>query len=179
MVAVRTDPRAIVESTSGRAVRFNRAHEDIRLEYERQLTYDVDAVATAQAFRDAGATWMHVVDLDGAKEGRPINLAIIENIIKHTKLQVEVGGGIRTEESMEYVLAIGATRLILGTRALADMDWFQAMTQDARFRNRLVHFYQEVTSEELYSVLVGADLDDLEGLARELRQASVRFQGEA
>jgi phosphoribosylformimino-5-aminoimidazole carboxamide ribotide isomerase len=65
-------------------------------------------------------------------------MAIIEKIVRATKLHVEVGGGIRTEESMEYVLAVGAQRAILGTRALADMAWFEAMVHDVRFRNRLV-----------------------------------------
>jgi phosphoribosylformimino-5-aminoimidazole carboxamide ribotide isomerase len=78
------------------------------------------------------------VDLDGAKEGRPINIGIIEKIARSTRLKIEVGGGIRNEESMEYVLAIGAHRIILGTRALADMKWFRTVAEDTRFRNRLV-----------------------------------------
>ena len=109
-----------------------------RGDYNQQTTYEVDPLDTAKKFEDAGCKWLHIVDLDGAKEGRPINMAIIEKIIKHTNLHVEVGGGIRTEESMEYVLAIGAQRIILGTRALADMPWFEAMAHDARFKNRLV-----------------------------------------
>ena len=106
-----------------------------RGDYNQQTTYEVDPLDIAKKFQDAGCQWLHIVDLDGAKEGRPVNLAIIENIIKHTNLQVEVGGGIRTEESMEYVLAIVAQRIILGTRALADMPWFEAMAHDARFKN--------------------------------------------
>jgi phosphoribosylformimino-5-aminoimidazole carboxamide ribotide isomerase len=121
-----------IDLRNGHVVRLRRG------DYNQQTTYEVDPIDIAKKFQDAGCKWLHVVDLDGAKEGRPVNLGIVEKIIHATKLHVEVGGGIRTEESMEYVLAIGAQRLILGTRALADMAWFEAMAHDGRFRNRLV-----------------------------------------
>lgn len=121
-----------IDLRNGQVVRLRRG------DYNQQTTYDLDPVDVAKSFQDAGCKWMHVVDLDGAREGRPVNLAMIEKIIKSTKLNVEVGGGIRSEESMEYLLAIGAQRLILGTRALAEMEWFEQVVHDVRFRNRLV-----------------------------------------
>ncbi len=121
-----------IDLRNGQVVRLRRG------DYSQQTTYEVDPVDIARRFEAAGCTWLHVVDLDGAKEGRPVNLAIVERIVRATKLRVEVGGGIRTEEAMEYVLAIGAHRIILGTRALADRAWFQTMARDARFRHRLV-----------------------------------------
>jgi phosphoribosylformimino-5-aminoimidazole carboxamide ribotide isomerase len=121
-----------IDLRGGQVVRLRRG------DYNQQTTYEVDPIDTAKKFQDAGCSWLHVVDLDGAKEGRPINLAIVEKIVRATRLHVEVGGGIRSEESMEYVLAIGATRVILGTRALADMEWFKSMAHDLRFKNRLV-----------------------------------------
>jgi len=121
-----------IDLRNGQVVRLRRG------DYADQTVYEVDPLDIAKRFEDAGCKWLHVVDLDGAKEGRPINLGIVEKIVRATKLKVEVGGGIRTEESMEYVLAIGAHRLILGTRALADMPWFKAMATDVRFRKRLV-----------------------------------------
>jgi phosphoribosylformimino-5-aminoimidazole carboxamide ribotide isomerase len=121
-----------IDLRNGQVVRLRRG------DYNQQTTYEVDPLDIAKKFEAAGCKWLHIVDLDGAKEGRPVNLAIIENIIKNTRLNVEVGGGIRTEESMEYVLAIGAQRIILGTRALADMPWFESMAHDGRFKNRLV-----------------------------------------
>ena len=121
-----------IDLRNGQVVRLRRG------DYNDQTTYEVDPVDIAKKFQDDGCTWLHVEDLDGAKEGRPVNLGIVEKIVQATKLKVEVGGGIRTEEAMEYVLAIGAHRIILGTRALADMPWFQTIAQDARFRNRLV-----------------------------------------
>jgi len=121
-----------IDLRNGQVVRLRRG------DYNQQTTYEVDPVDIARKFEDAGCTWLHVVDLDGAREGRPVNLAIVEKIVRATRLKVEVGGGIRSEDSMEYVLAIGAHRLILGTRALADIPWFESMVNDARFRNRLV-----------------------------------------
>jgi phosphoribosylformimino-5-aminoimidazole carboxamide ribotide isomerase len=121
-----------IDLRNGQVVRLRRG------DYNQQTTYEVDPVDTAKSFEAAGCTWLHIVDLDGAREGRPANLKIIEKIVRATKLKVEVGGGLRSEESMEYVLAIGAERLILGTRALAEMAWFETMVNDGRFKNRLV-----------------------------------------
>ena len=121
-----------IDLRGGQVVRLRRGN------YNQQTVYEVDPVDIALKFQDAGCTWLHVVDLDGAREGKPVNMGIVEKIVRSTKLRVEVGGGIRTEDSMEYVLAIGAHRIILGTRALADMQWFKTMAHDTRFRNRLV-----------------------------------------
>ncbi len=121
-----------IDLRNGQVVRLRRG------DYNQQTTYPVDPVDIAKKFQDAGCKWLHVVDLDGAKEGRPLNLGIVEKIVRATNLHVEVGGGIRTEESMEYVLAIGAQRMILGTRALAEMQWFEARALVGRFRTRLV-----------------------------------------
>ena len=156
-----------IDLRNGQVVRLRRG------DYSTQTTYEVDPVDIARRFEDAGCKWLHVVDLDGAKEGRPVNLAIVERIVRATKLHVEVGGGIRTEEAMEYVLAIGAHRLILGTRALADMPWFEAMAQDARFRQRLVlgldakdglvrtHGWTQPAEESPRAVDIAQDVDDL------------------
>ena len=121
-----------IDLRNGKVVRL------LRGDYQHPTTYGVDPVDTAKAFADAGCRWLHIVDLDGARDGRAHNLDIIEKIIRSTSMQVEVGGGIRTEEVMEYLLAIGAQRLILGTRAISDRDWFFAMANDARFKHRLV-----------------------------------------
>ncbi len=156
-----------IDLRNGQVVRLRRG------DYNEQTTYEVDPVEIAKKFEAAGCTWLHVVDLDGAKEGRPVNLSIVEKIVRATKLKVEVGGGIRSEDSMEYVLAMGAHRLILGTRALADMAWFQTMTLDARFRNRLVlgldakdglvrtHGWTQSTKESPKAIDVARDVDNL------------------
>lgn len=73
---------------------------------------------TARSFEAAGASWIHTVDLDGAKEGKPINGDIFLDIAKNTDLKVEVGGGIRSLETVEYYLSRGISRVILGSVAL-------------------------------------------------------------
>ncbi len=121
-----------IDLRNGKVVRLWRG------DYSRQTNYAVDPVDTARRFADAGCRWLHLVDLEGAKDGKPVNLEIIEKIIRSAPLQVQVGGGIRDEEVMEYLLAVGARRLVLGTRAISDIDWFRAMVLDERFRGRLV-----------------------------------------
>lgn len=77
-----------------------------------------DYMQTAQGFAKAGAEWIHMVDLDGAKEAKPVNTDIFLDVAKHTPLKVEVGGGIRTMETMELYLSGGVSRVILGSVAL-------------------------------------------------------------
>lgn len=89
-------------------------------DYNQVTTYDDDPVALAQRWQKAGANWLHIVDLDGAAAGRPVNNALIERICRETTLEVEVGGGLRTLAHVESTLALGAARVILGTVALTD-----------------------------------------------------------
>ena len=79
-----------------------------------------DPLATAQSFAEAGAAWLHTVDLDGAVEGRPVNKAVFEQIVRHTSLKVEVGGGIRNMDTIAAYLDAGVSRVILGSAALSD-----------------------------------------------------------
>ena len=79
-----------------------------------------DPLATAQSFAQAGAAWLHTVDLDGAVEGRPVNKAVFEQIVRHTSLKVEVGGGIRNMDTIAAYLDAGVSRVILGSAALSD-----------------------------------------------------------
>lgn len=73
---------------------------------------------TAASFRTAGAAWIHMVDLDGAKDGRPVNEEIFERTAKESGLKVEVGGGIRSMETIERFLDKGISRVILGSAAV-------------------------------------------------------------
>jgi phosphoribosylformimino-5-aminoimidazole carboxamide ribotide isomerase len=77
-----------------------------------------DYLKTAQSFVQAGAEWIHMVDLDGAKEGKPQNADLFLDVAKNTKLKVELGGGIRTLDTVEYYLSGGVSRVILGSVAL-------------------------------------------------------------
>lgn len=73
---------------------------------------------TAKSFQEAGAGWIHMVDLDGAKEGKPVNSDIFLDVAENTALKVEVGGGIRSLETAEYYISKGISRVILGSVAL-------------------------------------------------------------
>ena len=87
-----------------------------------------DAVETAQAFEREGATHLHMVDLDGALAGRPVNDAIIADVAKNTNLFIQVGGGIRTEETVDYYInTVKVNRVILGSVAIKDPEFAKAM----------------------------------------------------
>lgn len=79
-----------------------------------------DYLLTAKGFEADGAKWIHTVDLDGAKEGKPVNSEIFVSIAKETNLKVELGGGIRSLDTVEYYISNGISRVILGSVALKD-----------------------------------------------------------
>jgi phosphoribosylformimino-5-aminoimidazole carboxamide ribotide isomerase len=86
-----------------------------------------DALETARAFERAGATHLHMVDLDGAASGAPVNDALVKAVCAGTGLFVEIGGGIRGEAAIEGYLAAGAWRVILGSVAITDPEFAKAM----------------------------------------------------
>lgn len=89
-------------------------------DYARETVYGTDPAAQAKAWQDAGAEIIHLVDLDGAKAGHPVNLEAIEAICKNVTVPCELGGGIRTVEDAGKVLDLGISRVILGTVACDD-----------------------------------------------------------
>lgn len=107
-------------------------------DYSRQVNYAVDPQETARQFAAAGAKWMHVVDLDGAKEGRPVQTELIAKIIAASGLQVEVGGGIRATDDVKRLIDAGAARAVVGTRAMEDWAWFKALVHEPAYANRIV-----------------------------------------
>lgn len=84
-------------------------------DYNQVTIYNDDPVAQAQLFEEAGARWMHVVDLDGARSGVPENSEVIKRILQHTSLKVEVGGGVRDMSAIERLAQAGVSRVVLGT----------------------------------------------------------------
>ena len=92
----------------------------LRGDYDTAQVVAADPVETARAFEEQGAGWLHVVDLDGAKEGAPKNAELIARVVERTGLQVEVGGGIRNMATVDRYLELGAARVILGSAALRD-----------------------------------------------------------
>jgi phosphoribosylformimino-5-aminoimidazole carboxamide ribotide isomerase len=87
-------------------------------DYARSEVFSPDPVAIAQQWQDQGATRLHVVDLDGAKAGHPVNLAVIAQIAAKLTIPVQVGGGLRNRQGVVDLLATGVSRVILGTVAV-------------------------------------------------------------
>jgi phosphoribosylformimino-5-aminoimidazole carboxamide ribotide isomerase len=85
---------------------------------DAETIYSDDPVAMAQGWVDQGASWLHVVDLDGAVDGEPRNFPVIEHIVETVPVPVQVGGGIRTVERIERYLRVGVARVIIGTLAI-------------------------------------------------------------
>lgn len=112
-------------------------------DYAKVTVYSDNPVATALSFKEAGSGNIHLVDLDGAKEGSPVNYGVIKDIVSETQLFAEVGGGIRDMRRIENYLKAGAGRVILGTAALENPD-----------------FLAEAVKEFGGSVAVGIDAKD-------------------
>jgi phosphoribosylformimino-5-aminoimidazole carboxamide ribotide isomerase len=98
----------------------------LRGEMSAATVFSDDPAAQARAFEDAGCRWIHLVDLNGAFEGRPVNGQAVEAILAAVSVPVQLGGGIRSMETVELWLAKGVARVILGTAALRDPDLVRA-----------------------------------------------------
>ena len=92
-------------------------------DYAQMTVYSERPWEIACDFKSAGAQFIHLVDLEGAKDGTTPNLEVVEKIIKETGLSVEIGGGIRSRETLEKYFSIGVARVILGTAAVNDRDF--------------------------------------------------------
>lgn len=121
-----------IDLRGGRVVRLRRG------DYADQLTYDVDPLTTARAFAAAGAEWMHVVDLDGAKEGKPVQTDLVKLVIAAFGLPVQVGGGVRSTDDVRRLLDAGAARVVVGTKAIEDWAWFESLLADPAFAQKVV-----------------------------------------
>jgi len=98
----------------------------VRLEqgdYDRETVFDADPLEVARRFEAAGARWLHMVDLDGARDGEPVNLDAVARVAGAVGMQVELGGGIRTNDTVRRVLDLGVGRVIVGTRAVREPEW--------------------------------------------------------
>lgn len=109
-----------IDLYGGKAVRL------LKGDYAQMTVYSDSPVQVASAFRAAGATHIHLVDLEGAKTGRPAHLDTIQSIVNATGLFAEVGGGIRSMETIKAYLSIGVRRVILGTAAVTEPAFLEA-----------------------------------------------------
>ena len=126
-----------IDLIDGKAVRL------IRGDYNQMTVYHNDPAAVAQNFADCGAKYLHVVDLEGARDGSTPNLDVVANIIEKSGSFVEIGGGIRSMKTVKAYMDAGAARVIIGTAAVTDPD----------FLDRALDAYGE-------KIAVGVDIRD-------------------
>ncbi|MGL4820704.1 MAG: 1-(5-phosphoribosyl)-5-[(5-phosphoribosylamino)methylideneamino]imidazole-4-carboxamide isomerase [Bacilli bacterium] len=136
-------------------------------DYDQKTVYNDSPFAQARAFRDAGSTWLHVVDLNGAKKGERVHAETIADLCQIEGLNIQVGGGIRTENDIQYYLAAGVRRVILGSVAAENPAFVGEMVAkygaekivvglDARDGYVSVHGWQQ--SSGLTATALGRDL---------------------
>ncbi len=109
-----------IDLYGGKAVRLYKG------DYAQMTVYSDDPVSVARDFARQGAQYIHVVDLEGAKIGKPAHLEIVRRIAQETDLFIEIGGGIRDMSTVEQYLSVGAGRVILGTAAVTDEEFLKA-----------------------------------------------------
>ncbi len=119
-----------IDLQAGRCVRL------VQGDFARSQEFSDDPAAIARRWQGGGARWLHVVDLDGARDGAPRNLAAIHAIRKAISIPMEVGGGLRSLESAAMLLELGVERVILGTAALKDRPFLRACLE--RWGERIV-----------------------------------------
>ncbi|HEY3192728.1 MAG TPA: 1-(5-phosphoribosyl)-5-[(5-phosphoribosylamino)methylideneamino]imidazole-4-carboxamide isomerase [Solirubrobacterales bacterium] len=110
-----------IDIRDGRAVRL------IQGDYEQEKAYDDDPVVAAKRWADSGARWLHVVDLDGARAGEPVNLEHVRRIVAAVDVPVQLGGGLRDSKKVEEAISSGAERVVLGTAAVRDPEMAAAI----------------------------------------------------
>ena len=110
-----------IDLVKGQAVRL------VKGDYNQMTVYSSDPAGVAKGFREAGAECLHLVDLEGARDGNTPNIETVKEIIRRSGLFTEIGGGIRSEETVKAYLDAGAGRVILGTAALKDPEFLDRM----------------------------------------------------
>jgi phosphoribosylformimino-5-aminoimidazole carboxamide ribotide isomerase len=124
-----------IDLRGGKCVRLRQG------DYDQETVFNDRPANVAHRFAEAGARRLHVVDLDGAREGAPVNLPAVEEILEAVSaygdtFEVELGGGVRDEQSIAELLDFGLDRLVVGTSAIKHTDWFEAIVD--RFPGKLV-----------------------------------------
>jgi phosphoribosylformimino-5-aminoimidazole carboxamide ribotide isomerase len=141
-----------IDIYNGKCVRLTQG------KFDQATVYFDNPLDAAKKWADLGAQWLHVVDLNGALEGKPVNLKPIEEIMTTVNLPVQIGGGIRNEATAEIFLTIGAGRVVIGSAAIEDPDLVQilavkyedriAVGIDARGGKVAIHGWKDLSEKE-------------------------------
>jgi len=120
-----------IDIRGGKCVRLRQG------DYARETVFADDPSEMAQRWADQGAEWLHLVDLDGAREGRPVNTDAVRRIVSAVDIPCQLGGGLRDAQAIQLMLNdVGVNRVIIGTQALKKPDWFREMV--AAYPDRLI-----------------------------------------
>jgi phosphoribosylformimino-5-aminoimidazole carboxamide ribotide isomerase len=151
-----------IDLRGGRCVRLYQG------DFARETVYGDDPVAQARAFADAGSPWIHVVDLDAARTGEPVNRPAIAAVAGSIGVPVQTGGGVRDDAAADALLAAGVARVVLGTAALDRPGWAVSLAErhrgrvalglDVRGREVAVRGWEEASGRQLAEV--AAHFDD-------------------
>lgn len=119
-----------IDLRGGKCVRLRQG------DYAQETVFGEDPAAMAKHWVDQGAQFLHLVDLDGAKAGKPGNMESVRAIVQAVDIPCELGGGIRDEATIRELLDLGLSRLVIGTLALKEPDWFREMCR--KFPSQMV-----------------------------------------
>jgi phosphoribosylformimino-5-aminoimidazole carboxamide ribotide isomerase len=119
-----------IDLRGGKCVRLRQG------DYQQETVFADNPADVARQFAGQGARHLHIVDLEGAREGLPVNLPSVQDILATIDIECELGGGIRDEQSVSELLNFGLARLVIGTSALTDPEWFRAACR--RYPRKLV-----------------------------------------
>ncbi|MFH1837092.1 MAG: 1-(5-phosphoribosyl)-5-[(5-phosphoribosylamino)methylideneamino]imidazole-4-carboxamide isomerase [Candidatus Omnitrophota bacterium] len=146
-----------IDLIDGKTVRLKQG------EYDRKISYDIDPIEAARKWGSMGAELIHIVDLDGAREGRPMNLDVVEKIIGAVNVPVEVGGGFRNKEDIQLALARGVSRVVVGSKAFEEIDFAEdciisfgekvILSADAKNFKPQVHGWETALDMDLFEIL--------------------------
>jgi phosphoribosylformimino-5-aminoimidazole carboxamide ribotide isomerase len=146
-----------IDLKNGKCVRLTKG------DFKSEKIYNIDPINQAETFSNMGFKYLHIIDLDGALKGSLINLKIIEEIVKKFNFNIQVGGGIRTEDNIAKLLDIGADKIILGTAAIEDKSFLEtsckkhpgsiALSIDARKNNLATSGWKNQTNINIFDFL--------------------------
>jgi phosphoribosylformimino-5-aminoimidazole carboxamide ribotide isomerase len=119
-----------IDLRGGKCVRLRQG------DYQQETIFAQEPADVARQFVEQGAQHLHIVDLEGAREGSPVNIPSVQEILAAVDIESELGGGIRDEQSVRELFEFGLSRLVVGTSALAEPEWFRGMCR--QYPGRLV-----------------------------------------
>jgi len=146
-----------IDIKNGKCVRLTKG------DFKSEKIYNENPINQAEIFSNAGFKYLHIIDLDGALEGNLVNQKVIEEIVKKFNFKVEIGGGIRSEDSIARLLDIGSDKIILGTAAIRDKFFLEncckkysgkiALSLDARRNNLATSGWKVQTDINIFDFL--------------------------